>query len=57
MAHIELHYLVASKQVWAQFDVPGLVYTVHVAKGSGDGEHGANLGERLVDAVDLNIGT
>ena len=47
----------ASKQVWAQFDVSGLVNAVHIAKGGGDREHGANFGERLVDTVDLNMET
>ena len=47
------HYLVTSKQMRAQHDVSGLVDSVHVAEGGGDREHGANLGERLVDAVNL----
>ena len=49
------HYLVTSKQMRAQHDVSGLVDAVHVAEGGGDREHGANLGERLVDAVNLKI--
>ena len=47
------HYLVTSKQMRAQHDVSGLVDSVHVAEGGGDREHGANLGERLVHAVNL----
>ena len=39
----------------AQHDVSGLVDAVHVAEGGGDREHGANLGERLVDAVNLQM--
>ena len=52
---LQLIHLVSSQQLGAENNVAGLVDSVDVSKGCGDGEHGADGAQSLVDLPDLVV--